>query len=83
MTETTPAPAPAPIQSAHPISVIVRDVEIPFWEMVGILVKLSIAAVPAMLVVWLFWMALASVAVMLFGSLLGLGGLAAGMGAQG
>ena len=40
--------------------VVVTDIDIPFTKLVGFLVKLAIAAVPAGIIVGIFWMILAA-----------------------
>lgn len=50
------------------IKVIVTDVHMPFWSMVTFLVKLAIAAIPAMLIIMMILLVLAAL-VPGFGSL--------------
>ncbi|MGF7161809.1 hypothetical protein FHS85_003450 [Rhodoligotrophos appendicifer] len=38
--------------------VVVTDIKMPFWSMVRFLVKLAIASIPAMIILWLIGMAL-------------------------
>lgn len=38
-------------------ALVIRDIDIPFGRMVMILLKLMFAAIPAMILFWLFWMA--------------------------
>ena len=39
----------APIPPRGPIECVIKDVEVPFWSMVTLMVKLAIASVPALL----------------------------------
>ena len=39
--------------SSEPITI--RNIDIPFWRMVAILIKWSIAAIPALIVVSILW----------------------------
>lgn len=41
--------------------VVITEIDIPFSKLVGFLVKLAIAAVPAGIIVGIFWMILAAV----------------------
>lgn len=50
------------------LAVSVRDVEIPFWSMVGILVTVALASIPALIILFLLGLGLAFVV-----SLIGLG----------
>ncbi len=50
---------------------VVTDIDIPFFRLVAIIIKISLAAVPAMIIVW-FIMALVAT---LFGGLIGGGNL--------
>lgn len=43
------------------LAVSVRDVEIPFWSMVGILVTVALAAIPALIILFLLGLAFAFV----------------------
>ena len=43
--------------------VAVRDVTMPFWSMVRFLVKLSLAAIPALIIVWLIGLLLAVITI--------------------
>ena len=47
--------------------VIVTEIDIPFSKLVGFLVKLAIAAVPAGIIVFIFWSILAGLLVNLMG----------------
>lgn len=40
------------------IQVVIKDIDIPFWSLVRILVNLSVAAIPAMIILWIIGMIL-------------------------
>ena len=61
-----PTPAPGteanpyqPAPSAPPSRVAVVDFDVPFWSLVVFLVKLSVASIPAAIILYLVWVALA------------------------
>lgn len=80
---SAPAPAPAATPVARPVSqgaatarqfngaqpVVVVDVQMPFWSMVVFIVKWTLAAIPAMLILMFFLAAVASVAGVWFSTL--------------
>ncbi len=39
----------------QPIHVVVTDIRMPFWSMVGFMVKSAVAAIPAGLILMLLW----------------------------
>jgi hypothetical protein len=47
--------------------VTLRDIDVPFWRIVMILVKWSIASIPAMIIFALLWMVVLAVFVGIFG----------------
>ncbi|MBL38846.1 MAG: hypothetical protein CMP07_10610 [Xanthomonadales bacterium] len=49
--------------------VTVVDIEMPFWSIVIFLVKLAIAAIPAMIILWVFGVVLALLLHGIFGGL--------------
>lgn len=51
--------------------VVITDIKMPFWSMVWFLVKLSFAAIPALLIVWLVFALIGAV----FGGVVGALGL--------
>ncbi|HEX4475244.1 MAG TPA: hypothetical protein VH142_09225 [Polyangiaceae bacterium] len=65
------APPPAPYALPAPQLVRVVDVDMPFSSLVGFLIKLALAAIPAMFIVSLFFGFIALMSALLFGSLLG------------
>ncbi len=54
--------------SEHGESVVITDVKIPFWSMVTLLVKLAIAAIPAIFILMALGMAVATALAMIFGT---------------
>ena len=48
-------------------SVVVTDIDIPFWRLVFIFVKWALAAIPATIVLVVIWMIVAAVLAALFG----------------
>ena len=48
--------------------VVVTDLKIPFWSMVVLMVKWAIAAIPAVIVLFLIFAALGAVKELLFGA---------------
>lgn len=56
-TETMIAARPAqslfPPQPAEPLRVTVANLEIPFWSLVWLLMKLTVAWIPALAILWL------------------------------
>ena len=45
-----PVPAPMPIRPPAPTRVIVTDLDMPFFSMVGFMIKWAIAAIPAAII---------------------------------
>ena len=45
----------------YPLNVHIEDINMPFWAMVGLLVKIAVASVPAVLVITVFYAILAFV----------------------
>ena len=56
--------------SRHPQSVSVTDIDMPFWSMVGFMIKWSIAAIPAAILLSVIFGLLFLLATVLFGGLL-------------
>ncbi len=52
-----------------PQAVVIRDIDIPFWRLVGIFIKWALAAIPATIVLSVIFSAIA----LFLGGLLGLG----------
>jgi len=48
--------------------VTIRDIDVPFWRIVMIMIKWSIAAIPATIILVVIWALFASVVAALFGS---------------
>lgn len=46
--------------SPEHVPVVVTDVQVPFWSMVVFMVKASLAAIPALIIVVLIWTMLGS-----------------------
>ena len=62
-------------------SVTIRDIQIPFWRLVMIMVKLAFASIPAAIIVWCTMIALTLIAwVVIGGMAAGLFGLAGMVG---
>ena len=59
---------------AAPHRVAIADIDIPFWRMVTILVKWSLAAIPAAIIITIIFIIIGA-AVGIVMSMLGLGGL--------
>jgi hypothetical protein len=66
MNEIVDSSPRAPVTSKQ---VIVVDIDIPFGRLVSILVKVAIAAVPAAIIVAIFWFILAAFIAGVFGGL--------------
>jgi hypothetical protein len=56
--------------SRHPQSVSVTDIDMPFWSMVGFMIKWAIAAIPAAMLLSVIFGLLFLLATVLFGGLL-------------
>jgi hypothetical protein len=54
---------------SSPQRIVIADIDIPFWRLVGIFIKWTFAAIPAAIIVWLIMMVIAAV----IGSIFGLG----------
>jgi hypothetical protein len=52
---------------AHPV--VITDVDIPFWRLVGIFVKWTLAAIPATILLMIIFSVIAAVIGMMFGGL--------------
>lgn len=52
--QAPPRKRPAPAKKPGPVSVIIKGASIPFWDMTVLLVKLALAAIPAMIILLLF-----------------------------
>ena len=48
--------------------VTIRDIDVPFWRIVLIMIKCSIAAIPATIILILIWVLVMAVFAALFGS---------------
>ena len=44
-----------PVENDNSTRVVVTDIRMPFWSMVVFMVKWAIAAIPAMLILIIFW----------------------------
>ena len=66
MNEIVDSSPRAPVTSKQ---VIIVDIDIPFGRLISILVKVAIAAVPAAIIVAIFWVFLASILAGVFGGL--------------
>ena len=60
--------SPPPV-APHRIAII--DIDIPFWRIVTILIKWTIAAIPAAIIVSIIFGILAFLATLLFGGMMG------------
>ncbi len=58
-----------PNQPQQIVPVAVTDVDIPFGQMVNLLVKLALASIPAAIIVWLIFMILGGIAAVVLGGL--------------
>lgn len=47
---SAPAPQPAATQPGRPQEVIIKDINLPFWTLVTLMVKIGIASIPAMII---------------------------------
>ena len=47
--------APDEVYFARPQYVVIRDFDVPFWAMVRFLVQVSVAAIPAAIILALLW----------------------------
>ncbi|HEY1310860.1 MAG TPA: hypothetical protein VGF02_07905 [Pseudolabrys sp.] len=57
-------------QTTGPVErTVITDIDIPFWRLVAIIIKWTLAAIPAAIIVWLIIMIIAG----LIGSIFGLG----------
>lgn len=59
-------------QSTGPWPVTVTDIDMPFWSMVGFMIKWAIASIPAALILFGVVAAVGFFAVVLFGAAVGL-----------
>jgi hypothetical protein len=48
-------------------SIVVTDIDIPFWRLVAIFVKWALAAIPATIILIVIWMIVAAVFSTIFG----------------
>ena len=48
-------------------SVTIRDIDVPFWRIVTIMIKWSVAAIPATLILVLIWVLVGALFAALFG----------------
>jgi len=49
-------------------SVTIRDIDVPFWRIVTIMIKWSIAAIPATFILVLIWLLVGALFAAIFGS---------------
>jgi hypothetical protein len=55
-------PTSAPLQR-----IVISDIDIPFWRLVGIFIKWTLAAIPAAIIVWLIMLVIAGIFGAIFG----------------
>ena len=56
-------------QTTGPVErTVITDVDIPFWRLVTIIIKWSLASIPALIIVWLILMVIGGIFAALFGT---------------
>jgi hypothetical protein len=45
------------VQSGKPAGVVITGIDIPFWHLVALFVKIALAAIPALVILCLMWAA--------------------------
>jgi hypothetical protein len=60
---------------AAPHRVAIADIQIPFWRMVAIIIKWTLASIPAFIVLSLIFTLIATVIVAIVGAVVGFGNL--------
>jgi hypothetical protein len=61
----TTQPPPPPYAPPQPI--VIRDIDIPFWRLVAIFIKWTLAAIPAAIIITLIFMLITGIVALIFG----------------
>lgn len=61
------SPLPSDPGPAQPTAVVVKNISMPFWSMVGFMVKWSIASIPAFIILFVIFVVLSAVFGAMFG----------------